>query len=314
MTHSAAGALSAPQPDIDYSEFIGPSTIDDGMNMGGSTDVGQPAAKAVGSAADAFNLNDTPAPPAEPDVLRRARAIDAKIPLSEYSLDALAQTLPNDPVAIYQFVRDHIAIDPYDGIMRGPLGAWLSRAGSPSDKLAVLATLLIKKKIPLQFVRGTLSNDERARIISAAALPPSGPPPDAESARRAEATLNAYIQGGTAFATWATEQLTAAKVPLGGSTLSVNARHYWIQVDRGGRVLDLNSTLKNMNEGSHLATIEPSFQPWAMLPNDEWHYLQIRVTQRSLDGTEQKIFEFTANNRRCRVCAVEARVCPARPN
>jgi transglutaminase-like putative cysteine protease len=304
---TASGALSAPQPGSDYSDFIGHSTIDDGMTSA-SADVGKPAAAALSRVAGQFNLGQTSTPPAESELVQKLRATDAKIPESEYSITALAQTQRSDPIALYRLVRDNVAIDPYNGILRGPLGTWLSRAGSPSDKLTLLASLLVKKGVPFQFVRGTLSDDERGRIVKIASFSQGNAAPQTALPRGADVRpqIDNYVHSGTTFATWASQQLSTANVQLGTGARSPSARHYWVQIDRGGKVFDLDPTLPDMTEGQHLGTIDPSFKPWAMLPNDEWHYLQIRVLQSSQDGTRQPALEYQVKT--CDVAYVPLRL------
>lgn len=164
----ASGVLSAPQPGgFDYSDVIGHGTIDDGMSQASYV---QHATHAVGLAAAAFG-GPTPTP-LESVTAQKLLDAEAKLPESEYSLFALARTLPNDPVAIYRFVRDNIATDPYDGIMRGPLGTWMSRAGSPSDKLSLLGWLLVNKHVPIQIrpqraLRRRAQSNRRVRAIDA---------------------------------------------------------------------------------------------------------------------------------------------------
>lgn len=286
----ATGALSAPQPTIDYTSFIGPNVIDDGM---ASQDFGSAAVSAVNRVVGAFGTQEATAPP-QSEMARRFRDADARIPDSEYSLDALAKTLPDDPLALYRFVRDGVDLDAYDGIMRGPLGTWLSRAGGPSDKLALFASLLIKKHVPFQFVRGTLSDAERDRVARAAGEPTNdfGTVEDAN----VRSTVEQYVKDGSAFASWASQQLSGAGTSLGrpNATARIGSRHYWLQVDHAGKAFDLDPGLRDMREGEHLGSLDPSFKPWAMLPADEWHYIQVRVIGEFADGSRQQVIEYHA--------------------
>jgi hypothetical protein len=284
----ATGALSAPQPGTDYSIFLGPATIDDGMAAG---ETGKAVAAAANKVVALFG-NET-APPGSENA-QAFRDADAKIPESEYSLTALAQTQPSDPIALYRFVRDDVGVDAYDGIMRGPLATWMTRAGSPSDKLVLLAWLLVNKGVPFQFVRGTLSDGERQRIAQAAAAPvtPTGPIEDAQVRN----TVDRYVKDGSAFAGWASQQLGKSDITLGSGKANdrIGTRHYWLQVDRDGHAFDLDPTLSDMSEGQHLGSLDASFKPWAMLPDDEWHYVQVRVTAEYADGTSLPVATLTA--------------------
>jgi hypothetical protein len=283
----ASGALSAPQPGVDYSDFIGHGTIDDGMT---GPNISQTTSHAVSQAAAAFG-----GPQATPLWSANAQKLidaDAKLPASEYSLPMLAMTLPNDPIAIYRFVRDNVTTDPYDGIMRGPIGTWLSRAGSPSDKLSLLAWLLVNKHIPIQFVRSTLSDDERNRIIASATSTPDDttPQPAPSGSSNFDSVIGKYVSDGNTFAQWSSQQLTSSNVPLGnGNMPQISSKHYWIQIDQNGKVVDLDPSLRDMSEGQHLGTTDPTFKPWAMLPADEWHYIRIMLTGKFADGTALQI-------------------------
>jgi hypothetical protein len=285
----SSDTLLAPQPGNAYALILGPATIDDGVGQPVS-DTGKAVAKAANAVTDLFGNSNAPAT-SYPPTVAAARDLDAKIPVSEYNLTELAKTLPNDPIAIYHFVTDKIAVDDYDGVMRGPLVTWMSRAGSPTDKITLLAWLFVTKGIPYQFVRGTLSPDERARIAQASATVP-GAAPSVDPA--VAAYVGTRIKDGAAFAGWASGLLKGKNIALGsagspGDRLSV--RHYWIQIDRDGKLLDLDPTLPGTAEGTHLGAIDSAFKPWAALPNEEWHYMQVRVLASYADNSSKTLLQ-----------------------
>ena len=290
---ASSGLLAAPQPGPAYGLMLGPSTIDDGVQRG-AADTGKIVAKTLGAAADVLSANSAPAPSNDyPPTVAAARALDAKIPASEYDLTELAKTLPSDPVALYRVVTDHVAVDGYDGIMRGPLVTWLSRAGGPADKVTLLAWTFLAKGIPYQFVRGTLSPDERARIAQAVAAVPS-PKPSVDP--KVAAYVSARVKQGATFADWARDLLKAKNVAIANlppPADRMSPRHYWIQVERGGKLLDLDPTLPGTTEGTHLGTIDPSFAPSAILPGTEWQYLQVRVVATYDDNSRKTLLEHT---------------------
>ncbi|MGH9411529.1 MAG: hypothetical protein ACRD1V_19005, partial [Vicinamibacterales bacterium] len=279
----------AAQPGAAYALILGPSSIDDGLSQ--PSDSGVAAAAGFSAASDLLGTT-TAKPAVSSPAVAAARQLDAAIPESEYDLTALAKTLPDDPDALYRFVTDQIAVDGYDGVMRGPLVTWMSRAGGPTDKAALLAWLLVTKRIPYQFVRGTLAPAERARLAEAEAT--------ARPAPSAPAAVKSYTAGlakdGQVFAAWARGVLSASKVPMdAGSSPAdrVSPRHYWIQILRSGRVVDLDPTLPNLAVGTHLGTIDASFTPTAVLPKEEWHQLEIRVTASFANNTEKTLIDHT---------------------
>ena len=66
----------------------------------------------------------------------------------------LALELDYDLDAIFRFVADEIAYEPYPGILRGALGTLQARAGNSADKALLLAALLDASLIRYRFARG----------------------------------------------------------------------------------------------------------------------------------------------------------------
>ena len=294
--HPVTGALTALQTDTDFSEFLGPGTIasEDFLfpkpPSEGTVKSGNAVLSAFGGAAQATS------PPSQ--TASQLRDLAAQIPEKEYSLDALAKALPNDPVQLYRFVRDNVDVDLYDGAMRGPLGTWLGRAGSPTDKTLLLAWLFAHKGIHYQFVRGTLTLDERGRIAAEAAAVKTAQP-DIQAAKPVDdyvATLNAKAP---AFGAWANELLGRAGVAtaaLPQPADRITPAHFWIQVDSGGKLLDLDPTLAAMQEGQHLSALDASFKPSVMLPVDAYHWIQLRLRATLADGSTRQVLVYTARS------------------
>ncbi|CAG0987055.1 partial putative deoxyribonuclease RhsA, partial [Myxococcaceae bacterium] len=67
-----------------------------------------------------------------------------------------AAELGNDPVHIYEFVRNEIEYQPYYGLMKGPESTLHSGAGNEYDLAALLVSLLRASGTPARFVRGRI--------------------------------------------------------------------------------------------------------------------------------------------------------------
>lgn len=65
-----------------------------------------------------------------------------------------AAELGNDPVRIYQFVRNELRYESYFGAMKGPQGALLSRGANDYDSASLLVSLLRAAGTPARFARG----------------------------------------------------------------------------------------------------------------------------------------------------------------
>ena len=64
------------------------------------------------------------------------------LPETAWELGALAETLGDDPVAAFRFVRDRIGFEPYPGILRGAEGTLAARAGNAWDRALLLRALI----------------------------------------------------------------------------------------------------------------------------------------------------------------------------
>ncbi|MBV8155816.1 MAG: hypothetical protein JOY98_15470 [Candidatus Eremiobacteraeota bacterium] len=255
---------------------LGSDQVDDGIVEEGY------AAKTVAAGSLVGAQFGTTAPATPDPKIANARKLEDAIPTSEYNLDRLADTLPNDPVAVYRFVRDNVGTDVYAGSMRGAIGTWLGRAGNSADKARLLSWLLAKKGIAARFDRGTLSDGERAQVAAAAASAPRliVPQTDADAA----AYTNARAVAGAAFASWATPKLQAANAPVGAGGIDasrVPAQHYWIRVYANGKQMDLDPALPSMHEGQHLGTADAAFKESPTFPNDDTMHARIRLIATS---------------------------------
>ncbi|MCB1687210.1 MAG: hypothetical protein KDI33_01915 [Halioglobus sp.] len=70
---------------------------------------------------------------------------------------ALAEALENDPLRIYQYVRNHFEYVPYFGLLKGPYLTLHERSGNDFDQAALLIELLRAADIPARFQFGTMS-------------------------------------------------------------------------------------------------------------------------------------------------------------
>ena len=264
---------------------FGPDTVEDGI-VEPSSAAGT-ATKSLGGAAAAL-LSTDPAPPtpAPYPLVTLVQQAQGVVPPAEYSLGALAATLPSDPGALDTFVRDDIGIDLYDGVLRGALGTWLGRAGDPLDKLLLLGALLRSKHVAFQFVRGALSNAERGAIIDEAKRSPRYvvEPGDA----RQRTYLESRATAGRRFAAWIEPKL--------GSSLAlppdaVSATHYWIRASAAGRPLDLDPTVTSMAPGAHLGTEDRSGALSSELPQALYATVDVRLRASDDAGKTTTVVE-----------------------
>lgn len=84
---------------------------------------------------------------------------------SQFDLDALLEKLDYDASQVVGFVRDEIAFEQYPGLLRGPQGTLMSRAGNALDQAVLLAKLLNDSGYEARIARGTLQPEQSRRLL-----------------------------------------------------------------------------------------------------------------------------------------------------
>lgn len=67
-----------------------------------------------------------------------------------------ATALGNSPLAIYEYVRNNVAFQPYLGSRKGSVFTLQQRAGNDTDQASLLLALLRAANVPSRYVRGTI--------------------------------------------------------------------------------------------------------------------------------------------------------------
>ncbi|HWF83786.1 MAG TPA: hypothetical protein VG222_03025, partial [Vicinamibacterales bacterium] len=266
---------------------LGPDAVEDGIVEPAESASPGVAMTSVGAAAAGLFSSDTaPATPAPDPWVTLVQRAQAVVPPADYSLSALAAVLPSDPSALDTFVRDGIGIDLYDGVLRGALGTWLGRAGDPLDKLLLLGAVLRSKHVAFQFVRGTLSDAERAAIIIEAKSAPRYvvEPSDA----RQRTYLETRAAAGRRFAAWIAPRLGSAVAPPRDS---VSATHYWIRASASGKSIDLDPTLKATAPGAHLGAEDTAGSLSDALPQSLYATVDVRLRASDAGGKTTTVVE-----------------------
>ena len=257
---------------------------------------------AAGCAADILNSNGQTTPrQVINQTIERYKLIADNVPKSDFSVSALADTLPSDANLIDQWVRDKIRLDIYPGAMRGALGAILGRAANPTDKASLLAALLQRKGMQVRFARSTLTDAEAATLAGLVTAPaPTVEPitlPDtivaqlgissadiAEWHQKFEPVYQRNITDGVA---WGQKQADKLLDILSRRSIDVASAssaewaaalrpHYWVQVSQNGSWADLDPSAPSLQPGQHLGKADPSFSAPA-LPDDVYQALKISV-------------------------------------
>jgi transglutaminase-like putative cysteine protease len=93
--------------------------------------------------------------PASPEPRPADLAGTPDAPLHEVILQR-AQALDNDPIRIYEFVRNEIETQDYAGAMKGALGTLRQKSGNAVDQASLLIALLRASSLPARYVNGVI--------------------------------------------------------------------------------------------------------------------------------------------------------------
>ena len=203
------------------------------------------------------------------------------------SIADVAARLGYDQDAIFAFVRDEIAYEPYAGILRGDLGTLWARAGNSADQALLLAALFTAAQIPYRFALGPLGPDaqstldaisrtsaERSRAaydrkmaatygFDPSVTPRTPPAPVAEVQETMDAivaaneSINSEARGAfDRMATLLGDTLDRGGVeiaPLSGSPVPAMEleQHVWLQVPDGPSWIDADPTLPDTTLATH---------------------------------------------------------------
>ncbi len=90
------------------------------------------------------------APPSPADL---AETIEVRF---SQQINELAASLGNDPVRIYEYVKNNFAFEPYYGSLKGAHETLLQKAGNDFDLASLLIALLRTSGVPARYVLGTV--------------------------------------------------------------------------------------------------------------------------------------------------------------
>lgn len=239
----------------------------------------------VAGTTPATDVRDAPDPLTESidvaDVEDAAVAQADRLPPETWELEALALELAFDLPAIHALVRDHIAFDPYPGVLRGARGTLAARAGNAWDQALLLRELAEASDYDVRFAFGTLDEDAATELLEAALAGPRVPlddPPISELLPIDVARLRDRAQRDHALLIEA-----LGDRPLGGEAESDRTAavrdHVWVQaLDEGGVWRDLDPAAAFGEARTDATTTAPS------LPPDAWHAVVVRAIAETLDA------------------------------
>ena len=236
----------------------------------------------------------------------------AKLPRVSFDVLAVVNQIGQDPLRLFEWVRDDTVWVPYRGELRGATGVLMDRVGNSLDRALLLAALLKAARRDVRLAHGRLASAQVDALISAVHPPGKGPaesdgepaeldalakglpsgPVDANTLR---SMLNLRRQAAAQLVNKVREAAEAQSVQLlgilpkgTGQTDSIDreavADHWWVQMKEGTGWTDLDPSLPASPVGATLTAPSQTIQPGA-LPRAMRHQVAIRVVVEQLAGS-----------------------------
>lgn len=180
---------------------------------------------------------------------------------STFFIEDLLDRLDFEPAAAFEFVRDEIRFDPYDGILRGVEGVLGGRGGNALERSMLLKRLLEEMGFDARLVHGTLTDVVAARLLEQALTPRQVDIDMGPLARLAGfipgmmARLMSRAERDYAWVMAAAEaDIRNARPTLIGLTGVL--QHVWVQANLDGNWTDLDSAFLDSSVGQRFAEPE----------------------------------------------------------
>ncbi|MGF1627164.1 MAG: transglutaminase domain-containing protein, partial [Alphaproteobacteria bacterium] len=246
------------------------------------------------------------------DGMDAVQAFRDGLPRADIDIDSRAAELPGSIEAIHAYVRDAVAFEAYQGVLRGARGALVAQAGNAADQSLLLAALLQAHGYQVRFAVGTLDEPVAERLVDGMQPTPvtalAEPEPvvqarlmtvaGVDSARMAEAAAPRQAARDALLATVADDvanhgEQIAALLADNGLHLAIDPlrqradligrtrAHVWVQVAENGAWTDLDPLAGGSGPGAALAT---AIETYDALPDEMYHVVRFRVAVERLEN------------------------------
>lgn len=222
---------------------------------------------------------------------------------STFFIEDLLDRLDFEPSAAFEFVRDEIRFDPYDGILRGVEGVLGGRGGNALERSMLLKQLLEEMGFDARLAHGTLTEAAAAGLLEQALTPRQ-----AELDMDPLAILAGFIPGMMARLKSRAERdyawlMAAAEADIRKAKPVLIApaavrQHVWVQANLDGNWTDLDSAFRDASVGQRFTeperfSKEPQAQDHQVVSfsvvAETWHGKQLSsrpVLQRELTAAD----------------------------
>jgi hypothetical protein len=249
------------------------------------------------------------------DRLARLHSYLDGFPKALTNVDALAQTLTT-PQAAFEYVRDHVAFEPYPGVMKGARATLLTHGGNSLDRALLLAAILKQNGVAVKISHGKLTPDQAQKLIQQIAaqpgsvehtlqsLPAHAPPTNlTDHQKQIGKRLVARGQDAGKALNDALEktlpllQSGLPGVPNGAATasrqLEILQDHYWVTATVENQPTDLDPSAKDASVNARLTDAVETFDP-DDLADPLFQHLRFRLVGEFIENGKLQSTELLA--------------------
>ena len=224
-----------------------------------------------------------------PDALKLpvARTLD----LTHVTAANFATALGDDPVRIFNYVRDQIAYESYTGCLRGPRGTLLALAGNSVDRASLLANMLQHAGQRVRYAHGRLPEPLARELVTSMWAERPRPKFSAKQGQPSSAgkdALNNLLVRFKHDYLLIRDQLKRATLPSDSRSVpDLNALvketqdHYWVQWSKNGSWIDLDPSFGDSSPGTKYAPVAGVFDDF---PETLFQQVKIRVRLEEYTG------------------------------
>src|SRR2546423_3159601 len=213
-----------------------------------------------------------------------ALGIPSTLDLKQVDPVVYAKAFRNDPQRIFEFVRDQIRYEAYNGCLRGPRGTLLAMSGDSVDRATLLASLLRAARQTVRFARGTLPEAEAGTLVESMwADETTAPKPPREPRAEVKSFVEALRRGTVRDYNGIWDTLKRGNFAAIGSDfalkrealLGIARNHFWVQWLKDEQWIDLDPSFSEAMPGKAFAAAEATLDD---LPDSLFHQVTLRVS------------------------------------
>lgn len=220
--------------------------------------------------------------------LERLSAAASAEPAPDLDLEAVAARLETAADA-FAFVRDHIALEAYGGVMRGAHATLLARAGNAYDRALLLAELLRAKGVPARFAFAQLDDAAQDRLyLSVLARRPVAAAPETPF------VAAIHARAAASFAALEAAALASLETTVDVSAMRARARadlaaHVWVEAEIDGNWIAFDTAAGDLTPGETLAAAERVEDG---IPEDahQWVTVRLIADHAGPDGLNESVW------------------------